>query len=59
MLCPIDPLSPSIFMMTDSGVDEPEDVGWRDVEEAPIGVKLGECVRASEEPETVTASEGE
>ena len=59
MPCPIDPVSPSIFMMRDSGGDEPEDVGWRNVEEAPIGVERGESVRAILETETVTISEGE
>ena len=46
-------------MMRDSGGDEPEDVGWNNVEEAPIGVERGESVRANVEPETVTTSEGE
>ena len=51
-----EPLSPSIFMMRDSGGDE--DQGWQNVEDAPISVERGENMRAAD-PDVVTTSDGE
>ena len=48
-----EPLSPSIFMMRDSGGDE--DQGWQNVEDAPITVERGENMRAAD-PDVVTTS---
>ena len=45
--------------MRDSGGEEFEDVGWQNVEDAPIGLERGESARGNQEPETITTTEGE
>ena len=46
-------------MMRDGGEDEVEDVGWQNVEDAPVSVERGEIGRDGREPEVVATSDGE